>query len=68
MKLVQRLDGGQQDEKNEDKNLPVIVGALDTIKKELDQNLQWLPGHPLAMQLLKITRMSTSHIIRSVPG
>jgi hypothetical protein len=24
----------------------VIIGALETIKKGLDQNLQFLPGHP----------------------
>jgi hypothetical protein len=54
--------------KMKSKIVPVITGDLDTIKKGLDQNLQWLPGHPLAMELLKITHMSTSHIIRSVPG
>jgi hypothetical protein len=28
--------------------VPVIVGALGTIKKGLDQNLQLPPGHPSA--------------------
>ena len=45
------------------KIVPVITGALGTIKKGLDQNLQSLPGHPSALGL-QITLMSTTHIIR----
>ena len=29
----------------------VITGALGTIKKGLDQNLQLIPGHPLAIEI-----------------
>jgi hypothetical protein len=36
------------------KIVPVIIGALRTNKKGLDQNLQLLPGHPSAMELQKI--------------
>jgi len=43
------------------KSVPVIVGALRTINKGSDQNLQLLPGHPSAMELQKITLMSTAH-------
>jgi len=43
--------------------VPVITGALGTIKKGLDQNLQLLPGHLTAIELQKITLMSTTHII-----
>jgi hypothetical protein len=45
--------------------VPVIVGALGTIKKGLDQNLQLLPGHPSATELQKIALMSTAHILLS---
>ena len=45
------------------KIVPFIIGALETIKKGLDQTLQLLPGHPLAIKLQKITLMSTAHII-----
>jgi hypothetical protein len=45
------------------KSVPVIFGALGTIKKGLDKNLQELPGHPSAIELQKITRMSTAHSI-----
>jgi hypothetical protein len=44
------------------KPVPVIIGALGTIKKGLFQNLQLLPGHPSAIELQKITLMSTGHI------
>jgi len=37
---------------------PVIIAALRTIKKGLDQNLQLLPAHPLATELQKVTLMS----------
>jgi len=37
------------------KIVPVIIGALGTIKKGLDQNLQVPPGHLSAMELQKIT-------------
>jgi hypothetical protein len=32
------------------KIVPVITGTLVTIKKGLDQNLQLLPDHPLAIE------------------
>ena len=48
--------------------VPVGIGALGTIKKGLDQNLQTLRGHPSATELHKITLMSTAHIIRKVLG
>jgi hypothetical protein len=42
---------------------PVTTGALGTIKKGLDENLQLLSGHPSAIELKKITAMITAHII-----
>jgi hypothetical protein len=50
------------------KSVPVILGAIGTIKKRLDQNLLLLPGHLLATQVQKITLMSTTHVIRKVLG
>jgi hypothetical protein len=50
------------------KILPVIIGALGTIKKGLEQNLQLLPGHPAATELQKTMLMSTVHIICKVLG
>ena len=50
------------------KIVPLIVGALGTVKKELDQNLHLLPGHPSAIELQKMTLMSTAHIIHKVLG
>jgi len=47
--------------------VPVMIGALGTIKKELDQNLQLLPGHPSVTEL-QITLMSPAHIIHKVLG
>jgi hypothetical protein len=50
------------------KIVPVITRALVTIKKGLDQSLQLLPDHPLAIELQKITQMSTAHIICKMLG
>jgi hypothetical protein len=50
----------QQDAKSGDKIVPVIIRALGTIKKVLDKNLQLLPGRPSAIELQKVTLMSTA--------
>ena len=46
------------------KIVPVVTGALGTIEKGLDQNLQLLPGYPSATELQKVALMSTAHSIR----
>jgi len=46
--------------------VPVIIGALGTIKKGLDKNLQLLPGQLSATDLQNIKLTSTAHIIRKV--
>jgi hypothetical protein len=45
------------------KTVPIVPKALETIKKRLDQNFQFLPGHLLAIELQKIThyKHSTHH-------
>ena len=48
------------------KIVPVIILALGTNKEGLDQNRQLLPGHPPAIELLKIEIMSTAQGIRKV--
>ena len=48
--------------------VPVMTGALGTIKKGLDQNLQLLPGHPSAIVLQKVMLMSTAQSIQQVLG
>jgi hypothetical protein len=48
--------------------VPVMTEALRAIMNGLDQNLQVLPGHPLAIELQKIITMSTAHIIPKVLG
>jgi len=48
------------------KIVPIVIGALGTIKKGLDQNLQLIPGHPWAIELQKITLLITAHIVLKV--
>jgi hypothetical protein len=48
---------------SEDKNCADLIGALGTIKTGLHKNLQVLPGYPSAIELQKITLMSTAYII-----
>ena len=46
--------------------MPVVIGALGTIKKGLDQKLQLLSGDLLAILLQQITLMSTAQIVSTV--
>jgi len=46
------------------KIVPVIIEALGTVKRGLDQNFQLLPGHRSATDLQKFTVMRTAHSIR----
>ena len=48
------------------KIVSVIIGALGTIKKGLDQKLQLLSGHKLAIELQQIALMSTAQIVCTV--
>jgi len=50
------------------KIMPVIIGALEIIKKASEQILQLLPGEPSVIQLQKVTLTSTKSIIRKVLG
>lgn len=50
------------------KIVPVIIGALVTIEKELDQKLQLLSDQPSTIGLQKITLISTANIIRKLFG
>ena len=45
-------------------SVPDIIGALGTIKKGLDQNLQLFPGHPSAIELQKFALMNTAHSVQ----
>ena len=48
--------------------MPVIIGALGTIKKGLDQKFQKLAGHQSATELQEVTLMSTAQRICRVLG
>jgi len=47
-----------------EKLVPVITGALGTIKEGLDKNLQLIQGHRSATELQKVTQMCTAHSLR----
>lgn len=46
--------------------VPVIVGALGTVKKGHDRSLHQLPGQPNAQEVQKIALLGTAHILRKV--
>jgi len=48
------------------KTVPVIIGALGTVKKGPGQNLQALTGHRSTTELQKVAQMSTAHSICKV--
>ena len=47
-----------------EKLVPGIIGALGTVKKGLDQNIQLLTAHRSATELQKITLIIAAHSIR----
>jgi len=49
--------------KRRTKIVQVLIGVLGTIKEGLYQNRQLLQGHQTAIELQKITLMSTAHCI-----
>jgi hypothetical protein len=50
------------------KIVPVVTGALGTIKKGLVQKLELLPGRPSATELQKITPMGIAYTFPKVLG
>ena len=48
--------------------MPVITGALGTVKSGLDQSFQLVSGHLSAVYLQKVTLMGTAHSILKVLG
>jgi hypothetical protein len=48
MQLRRSGDGSKQDVEREDKFVSVVIGRSGIIKKGLDQNLQFISGHPSA--------------------
>ena len=50
------------------KTVPVIVGALGTVKKEAEKNTDVIPGRPRLTEVQKIAIMGTAHILRKVLG
>jgi hypothetical protein len=49
---------------DEKKLVPVIIGALGTIKQELVQNRQLLPDHWSATDQQNVTLLSTARSVR----
>jgi hypothetical protein len=50
------------------KIMPVIIGAIGTIKTGIDQNRQLLLSQASAIELQKITLVYTAHSIHKVLG
>jgi len=50
------------------KIVPIVIGALGTIKKGLEQDFQLFSGHLWAIELQKITLVYAAHSIHKVLG
>ena len=48
------------------KTVPVVMGALDTIKKDMENYTNKIPGNTNIHELQKITLLSTAHLLRRV--
>ena len=47
-------------------SVPVVMGALDTIKKDMENYSNKIPGNINIHELPKITLLSTAHLLRQV--
>jgi len=47
-----------------DTTIPVVIGVLGLIKKGMDKYIQKISGDTKIQELLKITLIGTSHILR----
>ena len=47
--------------------VPVVMGALGTIKKDMENYSNKIPGNINIYELQKITLLSTAHLLRRVP-
>ena len=48
------------------KTVPVVMGALDTIKKDMENYTNKIPDNTNIHELQKITLLSTAHLLRRV--
>ena len=46
------------------KTIPAVIGALELIKKGLEEYIQQIPGNIKMHELQRITLLGTSHILR----
>ena len=46
--------------------VPVVIGALGTIKKDIENYTNKIPGKINIHELQKITLLSTAHLLRQV--
>ena len=46
--------------------MPVVIGALDMIKKGNEKHLQKIPGSPNLAEMQKIALTGTTHILRKI--
>ena len=44
--------------------IPVVIGALDMIKKKTEKHLEKIPGSPNLAEMQKIALTGTAHILR----
>ena len=50
------------------KVVPVVVGALGTLRKDFEKGVELIPGRPKVSEIQKISSLGTAHILRKVLG
>ena len=51
---------------NNNNTIPVVIGALGTIKKDMDKCSNKIPGSISIHELQKVTLLSTPHLLRRI--
>ena len=50
------------------KVVPVVVGALGTLRKDFTKGVELTPGRPKVSEIQQISLLDTAHILRKVLG
>ena len=63
---VIHLYNGYKAINNNNNTVPVVIGALGTIKKDMDKCSNKIPGSISIHELQKVTLLSTPHLLRRI--
>ena len=66
LRVIHLYNGYKAINNNNNNTVPVVIGALGTIKKDMDKCSNKIPGSISIHELQKVTLLSTPHLLRRI--